>query len=77
MPGGVSAGRRPAAQRTHVRRSLAAGATPPALSLLASVFATQEWLVKTQVPPSLRTFVLHGEVPPQARERLAAVGLAN
>ncbi|KAI7837481.1 hypothetical protein COHA_008673 [Chlorella ohadii] len=39
--------------------------------------ALQEWLHKTEVPASLRAFVLHGEVPASARERLAAVGLAN
>ncbi len=41
------------------------------------VHQLQEWLHKTEVPASLRAFVLHGEVPASARERLAAVGLAN
>ena len=45
--------------------------------LFTLALCLQEFLHKTEVPPSLRAFVLHGEVPATARERLAAVGLAN
>ena len=36
----------------------------------------QRWLERTQVPPSLKSFVLHGDTPAAARATLAAVGLA-
>lgn len=32
--------------------------------------------MKTEVPPSLRAFILHGEAPASAVARLAAVGLS-
>lgn len=38
--------------------------------------ALQSWLEKTEVPQSLRDFVLHGAAPAAARDRLSALGLS-